>query len=148
MSQQKTLISNRTTISGIVRHIILSWLMAVLIEYFILPSGLRDLAKLDGLVQMSFGRVIGITCGIAVLLTGISCFVKTRIVERWCIVAVFAALAITALRTSATWAFLAVCVLVLAILTVFGVYGWDKTPEPVAEPKKVHRAYILSLIHI
>ena len=142
MSKQKTLIQNPFTIPNLLRHVILSWLLADVIEYFILPNELRDLASLNGLAQMSFVRLIGITCGIAVLLTGISCFVKTRIVERWCIVAVFAALAITALRTSATWAFLAVCVLVLAILTVFGVYGWDKTPEPVAEPKKAHRAYI------
>lgn len=142
MSKQKTLIQNPFTIPNLLRHVILSWLLADVIEYFILPNELRDLASLNGLAQMSFVRLIGITCGIAVLLTGISFFFKTRKIERWCIVAVFAALAITALRTSATWAFLAVCVLVLAILTVFGVYGWDKTPEPVAEPKKAHRAYI------
>lgn len=142
MSKQKNLINNRITIPSLVRHIILSWLMAILIEYLILPSELRELSKLDGLAQMSFIRVIGITCGIAVLLIGISIFVKTRKIERWCIVAVFAILAITALRVSATWAFLAVCVLVLIILAVFGIYGWDKTPEPVAEQKKAHRAYI------
>ena len=142
MSKQKTLIQNPFTIPNLLRHVILSWLLADVIEYFILPNELRDLASLNGLARMSFVRLIGITCGIAVLLTGISFFFKTRKIERWCIVAVFAALAITALRTSATWAFLAVCVLVLAILTVFGVYGWDKTPEPVAEPKKAHRAYI------
>ena len=142
MSKQKTLIQNPFTIPNLLRHVILSWLLADVIEYFILPNELRDLASLNGLARMSFVRLIGITCGIAVLLTGISFFFKTRKIERWCIVAVFAALVITALRTSATWAFLAVCVLVLAILTVFGVYGWDKTPEPVAEPKKAHRAYI------
>lgn len=142
MSKQKTRIQNPFTIPNLLRHVILSWLLADVIEYFILPNELRDLASLNGLARMSFVRLIGITCGIAVLLTGISFFFKTRKIERWCIVAVFAALAITALRTSATWAFLAVCVLVLAILTVFGVYGWDKTPEPVAEPKKAHRAYI------
>ncbi|MGN1025217.1 MAG: DUF2079 domain-containing protein [Faecousia sp.] len=142
MSKQKTLIQNPFTIPNLLRHVILSWLLAVVIEYFILPNELRDLANLNGLAQMSFVRLIGITCGIAVLLTGISFFFKTRKIERWCIVAVFTALAITALRTSATWAFLAVCVLVLAILTVFGIYGWDKTPEPVAEPKKAHRACI------
>ena len=142
MSKQKTLIQNPFTIPNLLRHVILSWLLADVIEYFILPNELRDLASLNGLARMSFVRLIGTTCGIAVLLTDISFFFKTRKIERWCIVAVFAALAITALRTSATWAFLAVCVLVLAILTVFGVYGWDKTPEPVAEPKKAHRAYI------
>ncbi len=92
--------------ADIMRRIILSWLFAVLIEYLILPSELRDLAELDGLAQMSFVRVIGITCGIAALLTGISFFVKTRKIERWCILAAFAVLAIAALRASATWAFL------------------------------------------
>ena len=142
MPKQKTLTQNQFTIPSLVRHVILSWLLAVVIEYFILPSELRDLAKLDGLAQMYFGRVVGIACGIAVLLIGISCFVKTRKIERWCIVAAFAVLAITALRASATWAFLVVCVLVLVILAVFSIYGWDKTPEPVAEPKKAHRVYL------
>ena len=121
MSKQKTLIRSHFTIPSLLRHVILSWLLAVVIEYFILPNELRDLAKLDGLAQMSLVRVIGITCGIAVLLTGISFFIKTKKIERWCIVAVFAVLAIAALRASATWAFLVVCVLVLAILAVFGI---------------------------
>ena len=142
MSKQKTLIRNKFSVPSIIRHVILSWLLAVVIEYFILPNELRDLAKLDGLAQMSFVRVIGITCGIAVLLTGISFLFKTKKIERWCIVAAFAVLAIAALRASATWAFLVVCVLVVVILTVFGIYGWEKTPEPVAESKKAHRAYI------
>ena len=142
MSKQKTLIRNQFSVPSLIRHVILSWLLAVVIEYFILPNELRDLAKLDGLAQMSFVRVIGITCGIAVLLTGISFLFKTKKTERWCIVAAFAVLAIAALRASATWAFLVVCVLVVVILTVFGIYGWEKTPEPVAESKKAHRAYI------
>ena len=142
MSKQKTLIRNQFSVPSLFRHVILSWLLAVVIEYFILPNELRDLAKLDGLAQMSFVRVIGITCGIAVLLTGISFFFKAKKIERWCIVAAFTALAIAALRVSATWAFLVVCVLVLVILAVFGIYGWEKTPEPVAEPKKAHRVYL------
>ena len=142
MSKQKTIIQNQFAIPSLVRHVFLSWLLAVVTEYLILPNELRDLAKLEGLAQMSFARVIGITCGIAVLLKGISFIFKTEKIERWCIVAAFAVLAIAALRASATWAFLVVCVLVLVILAIFGIYGWEKTPEPVAEPKKAHRACI------
>ena len=142
MSKQKTLIYSQITMSGLVRHVFLAWLMAVLIEYFILPSELRDLSKLDGLAQMSFLRVIGITCGISILLTGISLLKKVQTAERWCIVATFSILTIAALSASLTWAFLAVCCLMLVILVVFGIYGWDKTQEPVVEPKNVHRAYI------
>ena len=142
MSKQKTLIRNQFSVPSLFRHVILSWLLAVVVEYLILRSELQDLADLDGLAQMSFDRVIGITCGIAVLLTSISFFFKTKKIERGCIVAAFTALAIITLRASATWAFFVVCVLVLVILAVFGIYGWEKTPEPVAEPKKAHRAYI------
>ena len=141
MSKQKTLIRGRFTISSFVCHVILSWLLAVVIEYFILPNELRDLAKMDGLAQMSFVRVTGFTCSITVLLTVISCFVKTMKIERWYIVAVFLILALTALRASATWAFLAVCVLVLVFLAVFGIYGWDNTLESPVEPKKTHKAW-------
>lgn len=142
MLKQKTLVRNNVTAANFVRHIILSWLLAVVIEYLILPSGLRGLAKLDGLAQMSFIRVVMITCGIAVLLTVLSCFAKTGPAERWGIAAAFAVLAVAALRASASRAFLAVCVLVLAILAVFGIYGWDRIPEPVVEPKKAHKAYL------
>ena len=142
MSKHKTLTQKQFTIPSLVRHIVLSWLLAVVTEYLILPNELRDLAELDGLAQMSFVRVIGITCGIAVLLTVISCFIKTQTVERWCIVISFAVLSITALWVSATWAFFAVCGFVLVILIVFGIYGWDKSKESIAEPKKAHRAYL------
>lgn len=141
MSKQKTLMQNQFTISSLVRHIILSWLMAVVTEFFILPSELRDLTELDGLAQMSIVRVIGITSAIAVLLTGISRLTKIRKIERWCIVAVFSVLAITALRVSFTWAFLSVCVLVLVILFIFCVYGWDKTIVPAVEPRNTHKVY-------
>ncbi|MBQ3503330.1 MAG: DUF2079 domain-containing protein [Oscillospiraceae bacterium] len=140
MSKQKKLTQNQFTIPSLVRHALLSWLLAVVIEYLILPNELRDLTKLDGLAQMSFIRVLGIACGITALLTGISFFVKTGKVERWFFVAVFSVLAITALRVSFTWAFLSVCLSALIILVIFGIYGWDKTPEPIVEPKESHRA--------
>ena len=52
MSKQKTLIRNQFSVPSLIRHVILSWLLAVVIEYFILPNELRDLAKLDGLDEI------------------------------------------------------------------------------------------------
>ena len=69
-------IKRKTRTSDLLRHIILSWLVAVLIEYFILPNELRDLAKLDGLAQMSLVRIVGITFSIVLLLTALSFFAK------------------------------------------------------------------------
>lgn len=142
MSKPKYLIPRKPNVPSLIRQILLSWLLAVAMEYLILPSELRNYAQLDGLAQMSFARVIGITCGITALLFGISCFTKTENVERWGIVAAFAILAIAALRASFTWAFLAVCIFILAILVIFGIYGWDKRPEPIVKPKKAHKAYL------
>ena len=129
-------------VSDMLRRIILSWLIAVVIEYFILPSELRNLAELDGLAQMSLVRVIGFTGVVAFLLTGISLFVRTRSTERLGVVAAFAILALAGLLSSFSWAFLAVCVVVLILLLGFGLYGWDKSKESIVEPQKAHKAYI------
>lgn len=141
MSKQKSLLPLKPNASSLIRQVILSWLLAVVIEYFILPSELRDLAKLDGLAQMSLIRVVGITCAAPVLLFGISRFVNTAWAERWSMTAAFGSLAIAALGASFTWAFLGACLLILLLLAVFAICGWDKSPEPVAAPKKSHKAH-------
>lgn len=141
MLRQKSPSLQKRYFSGVVRQIILSWLFAVMLEYLRLPGARRDLARLDGLVQMSLIRVIAVTCGGMLLLSGISRFVNTAKVERWAMVGVFGILAIAALRASFTWAFLAVCILVLIFLVVFGFCGWDRQPEPVSRPKQAHRVW-------
>ena len=142
MLRQKSLSLQKRYFSGVVRQIILSWLFAVMLEYLRLPGALRDLARLDGLVQMSLIRVIAVACGGILLLSGISRFVNTAKVERWVIVGLFGILAIAALRASFTWAFLAVCILVLIFLVVFDFCGWDRQPEPAAKPKQAHRIWL------
>ena len=142
MLRQKSLPLQKRYVSGVVRQIILSWLFAVMLEYLRLPGALRDLARLDGLVQMSLIRVIAVACGGILLLSVISRFVNPAKVERWAMVGVFGILAIAALRASFTWAFLAVCILVLIFLVVFGFCGWDGQPEPAAKPKQAHRIWL------
>ena len=142
MLRQKSLPLQKRYVSGVVRQIILSWLFAVMLEYLRLPGALRDLARLDGLAQMSLIRVIVVACGGILLLSVISRFVNPAKVERWAMVGVFGILAIAALRASFTWAFLAVCILVLIFLVVFGFCGWDGQPEPAARPKQAHRIWL------
>lgn len=142
MLRQKSLPLQKRYVSGVVRQIILSWLFAVMLEYLRLPGALRDLARLDGLAQMSLIRVIAVACGGILLLSVISRFVNPAKVERWAMVGVFGILAIAALRASFTWAFLAVCILVLIFLVVFGFCGWDGQPEPAAKPKQAHRIWL------
>ena len=137
-----TNIKNKFNIPEMIRRFVLSWLIAVLIEYFILPMELRNLSRLEGLAQMSLIRVIAITCGMDVLVTGISLFTNTSRGERWGIMAVFALLSEIALFSSFTWPLLAVCGLVLAILVVFAIHGWDNSGESVSVPNRDHKAYV------
>lgn len=140
MSKIELCIRNRFAVPDLARRLILSWLIAVAVEYFILPSDLRKLAELEGLAQMSLVRVIGITCALALLLTGISFFVKIRIVERWGIVAAFVLLAVAGLLASFTWSFLMTSGLMLILMVSYAVFGWDKSPLPCSEPPSAHKA--------
>lgn len=134
---------NKVEIPCVVRHVFLAWLAAVMTEYLILPSELRDLSKLDGLAQMSLLRVIVITCVTAALLTAISRYIMIDTFERIAVIAVFGVIVTASLKASATWSFLAVCVLMLAVLAIFGAYGWNSEPENTDEPIKAHRAYVI-----
>lgn len=136
MPKQKTRTANKLDVPSLIRHIFLSWILAVFIEYLILPEELRDLSNTNGLVHMSFLRVVGITCGTAVVLTGIARFVNITIAERWGIVITFAAFTFAALQAAPTYPFLGVCNLVMVILVVFSIYGWSEAPETVIHPQR------------
>ena len=97
MSKLKSHIQKPIAVSSLIRRTMLSWLLAILIEYLLLPRELRNMAELDGLAQMSLVRIIGITCSMTFLLTGISFFITTRIAERWGIVTAFVLLAVVGL---------------------------------------------------
>lgn len=119
------------------RHIILSWLMAVAIEYFRLPLNLRNLSRLDGLAQMSLGRVILFTFCFAIILFSCSCFIKIAKYERWGIVAAFVLIAVGALQATASVSFVAVCVLIVVALIIYVCFGWKQTDELI-KTKNIH----------
>lgn len=129
-------------VADFVRQLVLSWLFAVTVEFLLLPGTLRELSGLDGLAQMSLTRVLGTTCIVTLLLYVLSRLVQGRTAERWGIVGVFGILMAAALAASFTWAFLGICVLILAILAVYGAFGWDSSPEMTAEPKKAEPVYV------
>lgn len=108
---------------------ILAWLIAVAIEYFSLPMALRNLSQLEGLAQMSLGRVIIFTGCFVIILFSLSCFIRIAKFERWAIAAVFGLIAVGTLGASASESYLAVCVLIMAILIVFCRFGWKKSDE-------------------
>ncbi len=109
------------------RRLILGWLLAAVIEYMLLPGDLRALQGLAGLAEMSLLRVLFITAAGLCLFSAIGLWEDTVKAERWCIVAAFALLSLLSLAASFSWAFLILCLLVLAVLVVYALMGWDGT---------------------
>ena len=123
-------------VAGVVRKILIAWLLAVTVEYLILPANLRDLAVLTGLAQMSGLRILAITVAVTVALSALTRLKHCAVVERWALVTVLAVLAAVTLVHSFSWAYLTICLLAVGIAAVYGWRGWDSTPEPAVEPKK------------
>lgn len=134
--------SRRFEISDLIRQVFISWLLAVTIEYLLLPAQLRDLAQLEGLANMSLVRVIVITLAGTVLLWGISRRVDTTVAERWGLVGILVVLSGLVLLTSFTKWFLAICVLMLSGAAVFAIFGWNRSAETVVAQKKEHKCYL------
>ena len=104
-----------------IRRLILSWLLAAGIEYMILPSALRDLSGLSGIAEMSLIRMIPVTCAAFALLSAI----QVDSMERWLMAVAFAVLAAVSLAASFTWPLLIACMLILAVLVVYALRGWN-----------------------
>ena len=115
---------------GIFRKLLLAWLVAVTVEYVLLPKDIRNLAEIEGLSQMSIVRVGCIALGMMILLLCLSRLGSCARIERIGIAVTFAGLATTTLFSSFTWPFLVACVLVFAVLVVFAIFGRARTLEP------------------
>ena len=110
------------------RRVILAWLTAAAAEFWLLPKELRDLSGLDGIAQMSGLRMILITAMVLILVSVLERVISGG-VQRWLILVAFGALAAAACGANAAVPFLAVCMLVLAVLLVYAVRGWNGAEE-------------------
>ena len=117
------------------RRLILSWLLGAVMEYLLLPDALRSLQGLEGLAVMSMGRLLLITVALLCLFSALSLWWDTGKAERWGIAGAFVLLAVMALAASFSWAFLALCVLVTAVLVVYAIKGWNAAPCAIYEKK-------------
>lgn len=106
------------------RRLILSWLVAVTAEFLLAPVVLTDLGTL---ADISAGRIAAVTAIVFAALLVLSRMGRTVLMERWAMVGVFAVLAVSALWKSFTWPFWAGCILVLALLIVYALRGWDSS---------------------
>lgn len=129
MSKIKDFFDKYISFPDIMRRVILSWMVAIAIEYYRLPTELRDLSVLDGLAQMSLGLILALTVCLTVVLSVASRFFKTAKIERWGIAAVFAVIAIGTLVSNFSAAYCAACALILLIFVLFALYGWESNDD-------------------
>ena len=143
MSKIKSFIETHFHFPDLVRRLLLSWLSAAAIEYFLLPKAVRDLTRLNGLAKMSLPRVLLLTVCFVAVLFALSFFRNTAKAERWGIAAVFALLAVGTLIADFSLPYLIACIGVLLILTVFALLGWQadpdtRSPDVRRKPKKLY----------
>lgn len=111
------------------RRLVLAWILAAGLEFAKLPGAVRTLEGLEALAWMSPGRMVMAAAVIFLMSCVIFYLIQNEVVERWLVTASFAALVVLSLTASFTWAFGAVCLLVLGVLTVYALRGWDRTSE-------------------
>ncbi|MBR3972448.1 MAG: DUF2079 domain-containing protein [Oscillospiraceae bacterium] len=104
-----------------IRRLILSWLLAAGVEYLLLSAELRNLSGLSCIAAMSSGRMILVACAVFAAV----CAIQVDAMERWLIAAAFAFLAVLSLAVSFTWPLLIACLLILAVLVVYALRGWN-----------------------
>lgn len=126
MSKREQLM-RRKTVERTIRRLILSWLIAATVEALLLPQ--RELSALEHLRQMSLLRLL------LVMAAALLLFPRNASAERWGMAGTYALLAWLWLRENYTPAFFAACCLVLGVLTVYALRGWDDSPIPRKEPE-------------
>ena len=94
-----------------------------------MPGGLENIAGLDGVGQMSTMRVALVTCGIVILLEVLSHVWNLVRLERWTLAGAFGVLTVFLILAGARVALIGLCVGILAVLVVYGRFGWNASPE-------------------
>lgn len=103
------------------RRLLLGWLLAAALEALLVRpdlSGTADLAKMN-LLRLA---VLTLGIGAALFLS------KWERVERWGLSAAFGLLAAVSLIGNYRVSFLLACLLMFALLVVYGIFGWDGSP--------------------
>ena len=122
------------TAAACARRLILSWLIAVAVQYLSLPRPLRSLTELDGLAAQSFFLLCFMTLTAFILFSLLAKKFLTQRIERWGIFFVFALLSLAALCSSFTVPYFVGCLLILAMLGVYAGFGWNGRKENGEEP--------------
>ncbi|MGN1306254.1 MAG: DUF2079 domain-containing protein [Faecousia sp.] len=129
----------RVAPENLCRRVLLSWLLAVTVEFLLLPTSFRRLEGLEALEGMSAVRTVCLMCGCFLLLWAASLFFDTRRTERWLIVGTFVVLSGACLYAAFSPALLCALLLCLALLLVYAWKGAAAKTEPRTAPERGRR---------
>lgn len=116
------------------RRILLSWMVAALIEYFILPLEERDISDFIGLSQMSFIRVVLLTALLTVALYLIPQRFHSPALERELTVIAFASLCITAYIATGAKDFMVLSAVMILVFVIYALWGWNGKQQEAVQP--------------
>ncbi len=122
------------------RRVVLAWLLAVTAEFALVRPALTGV---EGLGQMSLGRVLVLTAAIFAVLW----LWRHKTSQRWAVFAAVTALCVLSLVTSFTKPFLWACVLLVGLALVYAVKGWNGE-APQAPQRKEKREEVLPYLVI
>lgn len=127
------------TSENLCRRVLLSWLLAVTVEFLLLPARFRRLDGLEALEGVSAGRTVCLMCGCFLLLWAASLFFDTRRTERWLIAGTFAVLSGMCLYAAFSPALLCAVLLCLALLLIYAWKGSAVKTEPMEMSERGRR---------
>ncbi len=136
MSRSKYI--NRQDLSAWVRHFLLAWLCGVFVEYLLISQRLKALDQLEGIAAMSLTRLILVTLILSGALWAISLRLNIARFERFSCAGVFGLLSIVTLANNFSWALFVFCLLILAVLVVYGIRGHQCEPPLPDRSEKSH----------
>ncbi len=110
---------------AIFRRLILSWLTGATVAYLLLPATARCLAGLSALAEASTAVLVLTAAAVFAALQYVSFKRDIQMAERWGLCGVFAVFAAISLFSSFSWAYFCICSIVLGVLVVYGLKGWD-----------------------
>lgn len=127
------------TSENLCRRVLLSWLLAVTVEFLLLPASFRRLDGLEALEGVSAGRTVCLMCGCFLFLWAASLFFDTRRTERWLIAGTFAVLSGMGLYAAFSPALLCAVLLCLALLLIYAWKGSAAKTEPMEVSERGRR---------
>ncbi len=131
---------------GILRRVILCWLLGVLIEYILQLKNGIELSVAEGPGHMSLANVVAVGLFVFGVLSAINRSVSTAQVEKWGILTVFCSLSAVAVGTSFRSSFLGACGLLLTALLVYALRGWNEKEDKIPQGAKGTKGAFITMV--